>query len=152
LWLGLLPFFAWAGEKEACQAAAGQLLVGHVVTAPTFKHGTFKKGVELSHTHLTLRGDADGKRYDIAIDNVFADGYQKGLAKVPPPLNTIAVGDALELCGLPFAGGMHWVHNNCGDSPVPQDPNGWIKRLLPDGSAGPNLESSQTFCYLWPHH
>lgn len=150
--LAMLPVFACAGEHEACQAAAGQLLVGHVVSAPKFKHGMFKKGVELSHTHLTLRGDADGKNYDIAIDNVFADGYQKGLKKVPAPLNTIEVGEALEACGLPFAGGMHWVHNNCGDSPVPQDPNGWIKKIASDGSVGPNLESSQTFCYLWPHH
>jgi len=126
--------------------------VGQVVTAPKFKHGMFKKGVELSHTRLTLRGQADGKNYDIAIDNVFADGYVKGMKQVPAPLNTIAVGDTLEVCGLPFAGGMHWVHNNCGDAPVPQDPNGWIRKVAADGSVGPNLESSQAYCYLWPRH
>lgn len=149
--VALLPAIAWAGDREACQAAAGQLLVGHVVTAPRFQHGMFRQGVELSHTHLTLRGDADGNNYDIAIDNVFAAGYRKGSKAVPAPLNGISVGDALELCGLPFTGGMHWVHNNCGDTPVPQDPNGWIKEISPTGSVGPNLEASEAFCYLWPH-
>lgn len=150
--LAVLPAAARAGEQAACQAAAGTLLVGHVVSGPKYKHGMFKKGVELSHTHLTLRADADAKTYDVAIDNVFADGYKKGSKTVPAPLNTIAAGDRLEVCGLPFTGGIHWVHNNCGDSPSPQDPNGWIKKIAADGSVGSNLESSQTFCYLWPKH
>ena len=142
---------AFADEAQDCQAASGTLLIGHVTTPPRFKHGMYRNGVELSHTHLTLRGDTDGNDYDVAIDNVFAQGYRKNAKTVPAPLNTIAVGDALEVCGLPFEGGIHWVHNNCGDTPTPQDPNGWVKKIAEDGSVGPNLEGGQAYCYLWPH-
>jgi hypothetical protein len=40
----------------------------------------------MSHTHLTLRGDADGRAYDVAIDNVFANGYRHNprIAPVAP--------------------------------------------------------------------
>ncbi len=44
----LLPAQAGAGELDACHAAAGQLIVGHVTAPPKFVHGMFKKGVELS--------------------------------------------------------------------------------------------------------
>ena len=143
---------ASADDAQACQDAGGTLLMGSVVSPPKFKHGMFRKGVELSHTHLTLRGDADGKHYDVAIDNVFATGYKKNAKAVPAPLDAIRVGDKLQLCGLPFEGGIHWVHNNCGDTPTAQDPDGWIKKISTDGSAGPNLEGGQKFCFLWPHH
>lgn len=150
--LALLSTRALADDAQQCAANAGTLLVGRVVSAPTFKHGMFRKGVELSHTHLTLKGDADGADYDVAIDNVFASGYQQGVAVVPPPLNSIAVGDKLELCGLPFQGGIHWVHTNCGDTPTSQDPNGWLKEVAADGTVGPSFEDSQQYCYLWPHN
>ncbi|PQV50131.1 hypothetical protein [Paraburkholderia sp. BL21I4N1] len=150
--LALLSTRALADDAQQCAANAGTLLVGQVVSAPTFKHGMFRKGVELSHTHLTLKGDADGADYDVAIDNVFASGYQQGAAVVPPPLNSIAVGDKLELCGLPFQGGIHWVHTNCGDTPTAQDPNGWLKEIAADGTVGPSFEDSQQYCYLWPHN
>lgn len=146
-----LSAHALADDAADCKAADGTLLTGQVVSAPTFKDGMFKRGVELSHTHLNLKG-TDGRTYDVAIDNVFASGYQKNVKSVPSPLNTIQVGDALELCGIPFSGGIHWVHNNCGDTPTPSDPNGWIKKVSADGSVGQNLEASQTYCYLWPHH
>ncbi|WP_247393263.1 hypothetical protein Q2T91_08345 [Ralstonia pseudosolanacearum] len=151
LMLASLSFGAFADEAPECQAASGTLIVGRVVSAPTFKHGVFRKGVELSHTHLTLRSDTDGKDYDVAVDNVFASGYQQGAKVVPAPLDSIEVGDALEACGIPFAGGMHWVHNNCGDTPTPQEPNGWIKKIAADGGIGPNLEDGQRYCYLWSH-
>jgi hypothetical protein len=120
-----------------------------VVSAPKFKHGMYKKGVELSHTHLQLQGE-DGQTYDVAIDNVFASGYQAHSKKVPAPLDTIAVGDKVQACGIPFKGGIHWVHNNCGDTPTRSDPNGWLKVVRADGSTGPNLEDSQKYCGLWP--
>lgn len=142
---------AFADDAQACTASGGTLLVGKVVSPPTFKDGMFRKGVELSHTHLSLKGDSDGKTYDVAIDNVFASGYQQHRKDVPAPLNSIAVGDKLEVCGIPFSGGIHWVHNNCGDAPTKSDPNGWIKIVQPSGSVGPNLEASQKYCYLWPH-
>ena len=148
--LALVSFGVLADEAQDCQAAAGTLLIGHVTSAPRFKHGMYRNGVELSHTHLTLHGDADGTDYDVAIDNVFAQGYRKNAKTVPAPLNTIAVGEALEVCGLPFDGGIHWVHNNCGDTPTPQEPNGWVKKIGEDGSVGPNLEGGQAYCYLWP--
>jgi hypothetical protein len=67
-------------------------------------------------------------------------------------LNTMEVGDELEVCGIPFSGGIHWVHNNCGDTPPKSDPDGWIRKVSADGSVEQNLEASQKYCYLWPHH
>lgn len=75
------------------------MLVGKVVCPPTFKDGMFRKGVELSHTHLSLKGEDDGKTYDVAIDELFASRYQQNRKGVPAPLNSIAVGDKLEVCG-----------------------------------------------------
>jgi len=138
-----------ANDAQQCSAAGGKLLVGQVVSGPKFKHGMYKKGVELSHTHLKLQGE-DGDTYDVAIDNVFAEGYQANSKKVPAPLNTIQVGDKVEACGIPYKGGIHWVHNNCGDRPTRSDPDGWLKVVRADGSVGPNLEGSQAYCGLWP--
>nr|WKF60309.1 hypothetical protein HUO10_004830 [Paraburkholderia busanensis] len=148
--LAALSGSAHADDAQQCSANAGTLLVGQVVSPPKFKHGTYLKGVELSHTHVTIKGDADGQNYDVAIDNVFASGYQQNTPVVPPPLDSIAVGDRLELCGIPYQGGIHWVHTNCGDTPTPQDPNGWLKEIAADGTVGPSLEDSQQYCYLWP--
>ncbi len=147
--LALQGAAAHASDARECKAAGGRLLVGEVTSPPRFKHGMYKKGVELSHTHLVLR-DKAGQTYDIAVDNVFASGYRPNTRTVPAPLDQIAVGDRLEVCGIPFEGGMHWVHNNCGDTPTRSDPNGWIKVIQADGSVGPNLEDSQTYCRLWP--
>ncbi|HEU0229564.1 MAG TPA: hypothetical protein VFR20_03255 [Burkholderiaceae bacterium] len=140
---------AQSNDARECRAAGGTLLVGQVVSAPKFKRGRRKMGVELSHTHLKLQGN-DGTTYDVAIDNVFASGYRPHSRKVPEPLNTIVVGDKVEACGIPFRGGIHWVHNNCGDRPTRRDPNGWLKVVRADGSTGPNLEGSQKYCGLWP--
>ena len=141
---------AFADDASDCQAAAGTYLTGVVQSAPTYARGKPLRGVPLSHTHIKLLGDADSKRYDIAVDNVFASGYLRSESVVPPPLDTIRKGDHLETCGIPYQGGMHWVHTNCGDRPTAQDPNGWLKELASDGSAGQNLEGSTTYCYLWP--
>ncbi len=46
-------------------------------------------------------------------------------------------GDHLELCGIAYRGGMHWVHTHCGDNPTPEEPDGWLKEIAADGSAGP---------------
>jgi hypothetical protein len=141
---------AFADDASDCAAAGGSLLNGEVVSAPKFKSGMFRKGVELSHTHLSLKGANDGRTYDVAIDNVFADGYVENKKGVPAPLNTINVGDQIEVCGIPFQGGIHWVHNNCGDHPTKSDPNGWLKKVQANGTLGPNMEDGEKFCYLWP--
>lgn len=151
LLIAALSTSARADDAQNCHAAGGSLLTGRAVSPPTFKDGMFRHGVELSHTHLRIKGDADGKTYDIAIDNVFASGYQKNSKGVPAPLNTIKVGDKIEACGIPYSGGIHWVHNNCGDTPTTSDPNGWLKIVQADGSVGPNLEDGQKYCSLWPH-
>lgn len=142
---------AQADEAATCQANAGTLLVGKLSGAPRFQHGRFRKGVELSHTHLTVVDD-QGKRYDVAIDNVFASGYKKNMKSVPAPLNTLQDGDRIEACGAPFNGGIHWVHTNCGATPNPNAPNGWIKKLNADGSVSENFEGNQAYCGLWPKH
>jgi hypothetical protein len=143
---------AQADEKDTCTAHAGTLLTGSVVSGPSFKPGGRRKGVELSHTHVQLRGD-DGKTYDVAMDDVFAAGYDKAGEHVPAPLSQIKPGTHLELCGQPYTDGtlgIHWVHTNCGDQPTQAAPDGWVKVIGADGTPGDNLESSQEYCRLWP--
>jgi hypothetical protein len=144
------PAIAWADDRTDCATGDGTLLTGVVMASPTFVSGKPLQGIPLTHTHIRIRGDVDGKTYDLAVDDVFAAGYEPQLSSVPPPLSSIVVGQHLEACGLPYAGGMHWVHTNCGDTPTAQDPNGWLKVIGPAGTVGPNLEDSQKYCYLWP--
>jgi hypothetical protein len=143
---------ARADEAAQCQANAGSFLTGKVTDAPAFRHGHPRRGVELSHTHLALLADQDGQTYDVAVDNVFAAGYDDAGEGVPAPLSRIRPGDRLELCGKLFADGgpgIDWVHTNCGDPPESDKPDGWVKVLGQDGTPGPNLEASQEYCRLW---
>lgn len=146
------PVTARADEAADCAANAGRYLTGVVSVAPYFKGGRDRHGVELSHSHVTITGDADGQPYDVAMDNVFASGYDAAGRTVPAPLSGIAKGDRLGLCGLIYAdgGGIHWVHGNCGKRPSPTKPNGWVKKL--DASGQPisgNLEDNGEYCRLW---
>ena len=118
---------AWADEQDACASNAGTFLIGTVISNPRFVHGHDLRGVELSHTHVRLRGD-NGRIYDIAIDDVFAGGYDQAGETVPAPLSRIRPGVRLELCGKPY---------------------GWAKVIDPAGTPGPNLESNQEYCRLW---
>lgn len=145
---------AWADEQAACASNAGTLLTGTVISGPRFAHGHDRRGVELSHTHVKLRG-GDGRMYDIAIDDVFADGYDRAGESVPAPLSQIRPGDRLELCGKPYVSGgsgMDWVHTNCGEQPTAEKPDGWAKVIGSDGSLGPNLEGNREYCRLWQKH
>ena len=137
-----------ADEAANCRAAAGVYRSGVVLRGPTFAHGQFQRGVELSHTHLLLLADQDGKTYDVAIDNVFATGYDAHRAAIPAPLNSIRVRDRLELCGQLYTKGigMHWVHTNCGIAPTPGKPDGWLKKLAADGNASQNYEGNREYC------
>lgn len=153
----ILCLFAWgaarADEAAQCRANAGTYLTGSVTEGPAFAPGHLREGVELSHTHLTLLSDQDGQSYDVAIDNVFASGYDAAGESVPPPLSAIRPGDRLELCGKPYAHGepgIDWVHTNCGETPDAAQPDGWLKVLAADGTPGPNLEASREYCRLWP--
>jgi hypothetical protein len=142
---------ALADERQACAAADGSYLTGQVVGGPTFAHGQFRQGIELSHTHLRLRADQDGQVYDVAIDNVFANGYRQGERGVPPPIDAIRVGDRLQLCGELYdrGVGIHFVHTNCGAAPAQNHPDGWLKVVDASGQPGPNLESATGFCGLF---
>jgi hypothetical protein len=145
---------AYADDATQCQAAGGTYLSGRVTAGPAFARGRHpRRGIELSHTHLTLRSDRDGRSWDIAVDNVFASGYDAAHETVPAPLSRIRVGDRLDVCGRPFTDetgpGMDWVHSNCGATPASRKPNGWLKILAANGIPGPNLESSQEYCYIW---
>ena len=147
-WCFRHPAAGRANEQDACASNAGTLLIGTVISGPRFAHGHERRGVELSHTHVALRGN-DGRRYDIAIDDVFADGYDQAGESVPAPLSRIKAGDRLEVCGKRYASGglgMDWVHTSCGDPPKPDKPDGWVKVLGPDGTPGPNLESNRKYC------
>ena len=153
----VLCFFASAvaraDEAAQCRAQAGTYLTGSVTARPTFTPGHTHKGVELSHTHLTLLSDQDGRSYDVAIDNVFAAGYDAAGERVPAPLSTLRTGDRLEVCGKLFTRGrlgIDWVHTDCGETPTARQPDGWVKVLDANGTPGPNLEASQEYCRLWP--
>jgi hypothetical protein len=144
---------AISDERQSCQAANGSYVSGVVVQGPKFVHGQYRQGVELSHTHLKLRADQDGQVYDVAIDNVFASGYQPGTPVVPAPIDTIRVSDRLALCGQLYdrGVGIHFVHTNCGEAPSSSHPDGWIRVVDRSGRAGPNLESSTSYCPLFAH-
>jgi hypothetical protein len=147
-----LPAAARADDAQACQAAAGVYRSGIVVGGPKFKHGQFRRGVELSHTHLRLKADQDGQVYDVAIDNVFADGYVAGQRGVPDALKQIQVNDRLALCGQLYTHGgpgIHWVHTNCGQRPKPSHPDGWIKKVGANGKEGNNIEGNSQYCSLF---
>jgi hypothetical protein len=148
---------ALADDRQACEAADGSFLTGQVVKGPKFVHGQFRQGVELSHTHLKLRADQDGGVYDVAIDNVFANGYREGQRDVPAPLDAIREGDRLQLCGQLYnrGVGIHFVHTNCGARPTEKHPDGWLKVIDRRGAAGPNLEAGTGWCGLFDarsHH
>ena len=146
-----------ADERQSCAAADGSYLTGQVVQGPKFAHGQFRQGIELSHTHLRLRADQDGRVYDVAIDNVFANGYRQGGREVPAPLDAIRAGDHLQLCGQLYERGIgiHFVHTNCGARPTESHPGGWIKVVDGHGAPGPNLEAGTGYCGLFEsnsHH
>ena len=152
----LLAFFACsaahADEAAQCRANDGTYLSGRVTGAPIFARGHLRDGVELSHTHLKLLSDQDGQSYDVAVDNVFAAGYDGAGESVPAPLSHIRAGDRLELCGKPYANdapGIDWVHTDCDAVPTPHRPNGWLKIFDARGAPGANIESSQEYCHLW---
>ena len=52
---------ARADEAAQCRANAGTFLTGNVTQGPTFTPGHLHNRVELSHTHLTLLSDQDGR-------------------------------------------------------------------------------------------
>jgi hypothetical protein len=149
--LGAACATALADDRVACEAVDGSYLSGQVVSGPTFAHGQFRQGVELSHTHLKLRADQDGRVYDVAIDNVFANGYRQGQSGIPAPLDTVHAGQRLELCGQLYdrGVGIHFVHNNCGARPAGNHPDGWIRAVDGRGQAGPNLGAGTGFCDLF---
>jgi hypothetical protein len=151
LLLLLTALTAVADDAAECRAGAGTFLTGVVVDAPRFTHGRFRKGVELSHTHLRVLSDRDGKLYDVAIDNLFSTGYDAKTPGIPPALRTIRHQDRVAVCGAPFSrgSGMHWVHPTCGHRPDPEHPNGFLKRIGPDGKPSPNLEANTNFCPLF---
>lgn len=147
--------FAPAHADEAAQCAShdGTWVTGRVTGTPLFIHGHLRDGVELSHTHLTLQSGRDGQTYDVAVDNVFAAGYDRAGEAVPAPLSTVRAGDRVDVCGKMYTDdtgrGIDWVHINCGATPTANQPNGWFELLNKDGTPGPNLESSREYCRLW---
>lgn len=152
LFLSSLSLSAMADDAATCKSADGAYLTGVVTTAPKFAAASETlQGVKLSHTHVTLKGDADGKSYDVAMDNVYASDYVKNSTAIPKSLAAIKVGAHLELCGALYTSGgpgIHWVHDNCGAKPSSSAPNGFTK-IVSNGVAGSNLEGSTAYCYLW---
>lgn len=143
---------ALASEQTQCTAAAGAFLTGTVTSSPQFAAAsTTIKGIKLSHTHLNLRADQDGKTYDVAIDNVFAVDYVKNSSSMPPSLAAIKMNSRLEVCGAKYTSGVgiHWVHTDCNATPSSSAPDGWVKVIGTGGTVGSNIERNQSYCYLW---
>lgn len=157
--LAVLGMFSLAAARAAddaaqCTAAAGTYRSGVIVKGPKFAHGQYRKGVELSHTHLKMKADQDGQIYDIAIDNVFAQGFDPRQQSVPASLERIRVNDRVAVCGQLYTRGgvgIHWVHTNCGKRPTPNKPDGWIKLVGRDGRTGSNIEDNSAYCDLFKH-
>ncbi len=151
LLLSLAAIPALAQTEADCTANDGQYLTGVVTKKPYYVKASEEiDGVQLSHTHVTITSDANSKSYDVAIDNVFNPTWVKNSKKVPTNLTAISVGTHLSLCGLLYTEGdlgIHWVHDSCGDT-SPSNPNGWTE-IVTKGTAGPNLENSETYCYLF---
>lgn len=154
----LIAFFASASiahsdEMSECKTNAGNFLEGTIVKNPEFMRARERRhGIPLSHTHVTLQVNGQTSTYDVAIDNVFAADYDKANGNIPPSLESLKVGDILELCGKLYPRhehGIHWVHTNCGQTPNPRKPNGWVKLVDQNGHVGPNLEGNEEYCYLW---
>jgi hypothetical protein len=150
--LSLPALPAMAQTPADCTADAGDYLTGVVTKKPYWvKASETLDGIQLSHTHVTIRSDSNSKLYDVAMDNVFAPDWVKNSSKIPASLAAIKLGNHLSLCGLLYTSGglgIHWVHDSCGQPPTQSNPNGWTS-IVTNGTVGPNLENSQTYCYLW---
>jgi hypothetical protein len=142
---------ALADDAAQCRAGGGIFLTGVVADQPRFTHGRFRKGVELTHTHLRVLSDRDGRIVDVAVDNLFATAYDAATPGIPPALRTIHPHDRVAVCGAPYSRGtgIHWVHPTCGSRPDAQHPNGFLKRIAPDGKPSANLEANTNFCPLF---
>ncbi len=144
--------FAFADEQSDCDAAAGTYISGIVVKGPVFARASSTlKGVQLSHTHISVRADQDGQLYDVAIDNVYASDYVLNRRSVPNSFKDFFVNSRVSMCGQTYTSGVgiHWVHNNCSVSPDSAHPDGWIKQMNSDGSVSDSYTASQSYCYLW---
>lgn len=152
LLLSAVSLSAMATDQATCTAAGGSYLTGVVTVKPSFESASETlQGVQLSHTHVTLKSDQNGELYDVAMDNVYAVDYVKNSKSIPKSLAAIAVGNHLELCGELYTSGglgIHWVHDNCSTTPSKTNPNGWTS-IVTNGVVGVNLERSQSYCYLW---
>lgn len=148
----LSPLCAFATEQSTCTANKGAFLTGSVTTSPKFQAASQTiQGVQLSHTVLNIKADQDGKTYQVAMDNVYATDYVKNSSSMPASLAALKAGTRIEVCGEKYSdgSGIHWVHNNCGDTPSASAPNGWTKTISSSGSVGANLERNTAYCYLW---
>ena len=149
--LALAALPACAQTQADCTANDGQYLTRVVTKKPYWvKASETIDGVQLSHTHLTVRSDANSKLYDVAIDNVFNPTWVKNSSKIPSNLKPIVLATHLSLCGLLYTEGglgIHWVHDSCGNTNK-SNPNGWTD-IVTNGKVGNNLEDSETYCYLF---
>jgi hypothetical protein len=142
---------AWADGKADCASGYGDYLTGSVTKPAYFQAACKSCDPQLTHTHITI-ASTDGNSYDVAIDNVFTEGYdQAAPGEVPAPLNSIKINDKLAMCGQLYANGrgIHWVHNNCGARPDRKHPDGWLKKLSAVGDAGPSLTGYAGHCDIF---
>lgn len=151
LLLLLAPSLSFADPPGDCAAGQGHFMTGVVVSTPKFADGKLQKGVELSHTHFTIRSDQDHQAYDVAADNVFAAGYDSAHRSIPAPLTQIRTGLHVELCGKLYStgDGIDWVHTNCGITSTPDKPDGWLRILPAGGGRSDNLEGATKYCTIF---
>jgi len=150
--------------QAKCEQAGGYYQYGTVNAPPdsdysdvvNFKPGEKLHDIPLSHTHIEITSGIDGQVYDVAIDNVFADGFDPHKREVPAIYReNITAGATLYFCSgnpdkVPYSmseqdakQGFDWVHTNC-ESPGSEFADGWLMT-----AAGIKLSNSHTYCYLW---
>jgi len=149
--LSLPALPALAQTAANCTSNDGQYLTGTVTKQPYYEAASETlQGIQLSHTHITVRSSANSKLYDVAIDNIFNPTWVKNSKKVPTNLSVFKLGAKVSLCGLLYTSGglgIHWVHTSCGDTSA-SNPNGWTS-LVTGTTVGASLEAAQTYCYLF---
>ena len=144
---------AHADPAADCKAGAGTYLAGVITSTPRFVPGRQRPhGVELSHTRMRVLADQDHRSYDVAIDNVFAQGAIANAQTIPASLTVLRPQMRVELCGALYKSGgpgVDWVHTNCGAAPTADHPNGFVRVIGADGRESDNLESNPNFCRLF---
>jgi hypothetical protein len=137
----IVPFLhAYANDKEKCEKAHGEYLVGTVVEEPKYRPS---KQAWYSHSDMEVKVGDDV--YFVPINNAFTPDFDTSIKDVPGSLKQFKVNVEVSMCGSTFSNdgelGIHFVHVNCA-KPQPRKPDGWLKRSDEEDS----VTDSRKYC------